>query len=321
MESSLSDVEAKSFLKSNRYLLSTPNVVSLEFNDEEVDGKKTGRKIFRVGVIKKQPKENIKDPDIFIPKFLEHTKTSSNEVVHIPVEVVEEGELVFLTSDSEANPANSTACKGASVIKTADLENYGCLGANAQYRGSYRLLSAAHVLTNFNRAYIGNEILVRNDVGEYVEIGATVTDQVDVVLYETPTERNPEYVKQDLAWADITEDIGSSKIQEIGTPATIRRVRRDEYVKYYAGDSTDFDYNVKVENVNAYTKIAVKFLPERKKYVFFEDVCRIQPWIALMGERDSGTAIVAKDDHALLGILMAKPDRSRSYYFCKLELD
>ena len=56
------------------------------------------------------------------------------------------------------------------------------------------------IVTKFDRAYyIGNQILVENNKGEYVEIGATVTDQVDVVLYETPTEPDPEYVKQDLA--------------------------------------------------------------------------------------------------------------------------
>lgn len=321
MAATLSDAEAKSFLKSKRYLLSTPNVVSLELNDEEVDGKKTGRKIFRVGVIKKQPKGNIKDPDIFIPKFLEHTKTNGSEVVHIPVKVVEEGELVLLTSDRDANPGNSTRCKGASLIQTAHLQEIGCLGANVQYRGSYRLLSAAHVLTKFDRAYIGNQILVRNNEGEYVEIGATVTDQVDVVLYKTPTELDPEYVKQDLAWADIAKSNGSPEIQEIGEPTTIRKARCGEYVKYYAGYSADSGYNVRVENVKAGTRLAVLFPPERKMYVFFEDVCRIKPSMAFMGEGDSGTAIVAEEDNALVGILIAKGDSSSSYYFCMLELD
>ena len=102
---------------------------------------------------------------------------------------------------------------------------------DAQYRGSHQLLSTAHVLTKFDRAYIGNQILVQNNKGEYVEIGATVTDLDDVVLYKTPTEPDPEYVKQDLAWADIAETIGSPEIQKIGIPTTIRSARRGEYVK------------------------------------------------------------------------------------------
>ena len=90
--------------------------------------------------------------------------------------------------------------KGGSLIITADLNLRGCLGANAQYKGSYRLLSAAHVLTAFDRYYVGKNVLVENEEGDYVEIGATVTDQVDVVLYDTPNEPSPVYAKQDLAW-------------------------------------------------------------------------------------------------------------------------
>ena len=43
--------------------------------------------------------------------------------------------------------------------------------------------------------------------------------------------------------------------------------------------------------------------------------------MALMGKGDSGTAIVAEDDNALLGILIAKGDSSKCYYFFMLELD
>ena len=183
----LSIVEAKSFMESQRYLLSTPNVVSLGFSNEKIDGEKTGGKIFRVGVIKRQPKENIKDPDIFIPKFLEHTETDSNKVVHVPVEIVGEGEPQLIISDDDSpNPGNGPPYKGASVIKIAEFE-HGCLGANALYQGSHRLLTAAHVVTKFDRKYIGSEILVRNDEGFFEKIGAKVTNQVDVVLYDTST--------------------------------------------------------------------------------------------------------------------------------------
>ena len=99
MAAILSTEEAKSFLESKRHLLSTPNVVSLGFSNEKVDGKKTGGKIFRVGVIKKLPKESIQHPDVFIPKFFEQTRNSSNEKVVIPVIIVEEGELVCSLHD------------------------------------------------------------------------------------------------------------------------------------------------------------------------------------------------------------------------------
>ena len=115
------------------------------------------------------------------------------------MEVVEEGELKPLTSDKEANPGNNAPYKGASLIKIAPLQDTGFLEANAQYQGSYQLLSAARALTNYDRGHIGNEILVQNNNGSYVNIGARVTAQIDVVLYETPTEQAPAYSKQDLA--------------------------------------------------------------------------------------------------------------------------
>ena len=316
----LSIVEAKSFMESNRYLLCTPNVVSLGFSNEKVNGEKTGGKIFRVGVIKKQSKENIKDPDIFIPKFVQHTKTNSNEVVYVPVEIVEEGELQLLVSDKDnPNPGNGPPYKGASLVKIAAFE-HGCLGANALYDGSYRLLTAAHVLTKFDRKYTGSEILVRNNEGVYVEIGAEVTSQVDVVLYDTSVPNvTPEYARQDLAWANIDESKGSPEIEAIGIPTKIRRVKEGEYVKYHAGNTADLGSMVEVEDVLTSAKVPVEFCIRGRKYGFFKDICRIEPLGHLMDEGDSGTAIVAEDDNALLGILIAKT--KTAYYFCKLELD
>ena len=164
--------EAKSFLKSKRYLLSTPNVVSLGFSNEKLDGGKKGRgKIFRVGVIKKLSQESIKHPDIFIPKFFEHAVTGSDEKVAIPVKVVEEGEIFATVPEADkpegegVKPLKSAPYQGGSLIRNADLDFFGCLGANAQYTGAYRLLSAAHVLTKFDRSYIGKQIsvwMVRN---------------------------------------------------------------------------------------------------------------------------------------------------------------
>ena len=323
----LSIEEAKSFLKSKEYLLSTPNVVSLGFINEKVNGKKTGGKIFRVGVIEIKSKDNIKDPDIFVPKFLKHTKSNSNEMVRIPVQVVEEGELeLLISSDEDENPGNNAPYKGGSRIMCPPLQGVGCLGANAQYEGSYRLFSAAHFLTKFDPRNIGNEIMVR-DNDNYVEIGARVTGQAYVALYDTPDVRNPQFAQQDLAWANITEDRGSPEIEVVGTPTQIRPVRQGEGVKYYGGRSRDNGRHVKVEDVISLTKPKVLFPDGAIKYCYFEDVCRIEPENSGLTKGDSGTAIVAEDDDALLGILMSgsncpNTNTNRStYYFSKLALD
>ena len=305
-------------------------MVSLLFTNERVDGKKTGGKIFRVGVIKKLPKTKIEQPDIFIPKFFEHKLSSSNEKVVIPVTVVEEGELKFLGNHVEARNsgdpllyADDAAYKGGSLIKNVAIKEEGCLGVNTQYQGSYRLLSAAHVLTKFDRSNIGKEISLRNKQGNFVPIGATVTGQVDVVVYDTESEPNPVRAKQDLAWADIPAGIMLKyfpEIEIIGKPEKIRRVIDDETVKCYAGCSADWWEDVEVSSTTAETKIKIDSLSD-PKFVFLEEVCWINRELMFtksrVGEGDSGTAIVAEKDNALLGILIGQTERS--HYFCKLE--
>lgn len=203
------------------------------------------------------------------------------------------------------------------MIRNAGLNLRGCLGANAQYTGAYRLLSAAHVLTKFDRNYIGKQISVL-DGSQWVDIGATVTDQVDVVLYDSSTVPDPVRAKQDLAWANITPDRGSPAIIDIGTPGGIRRIEGDEKVKLYAGRTGEMETDVPVDDIYAEIKLKVETPSGAKKYAYFEDVCRIeQPILAESG--DSGTAIVAEDDNALLGILFCITSMFTSY-FCKLQL-
>ena len=305
-------------------------MVSLLFTNEWVDGKNTGGKIFRVGVIKKLPKTKIEEPNIFIPKFFQHNLDSSNEMVAIPVTVVEEGELKFLGNHVEdrnsGDPllyADDAAYKGGSLIRNVAIKEAGCLGVNTQYQGSYRLLSAAHVLTKFDRSNIGKEISLKIEQKKFVPIGATITDQVNVVVYDTESEPNPVRAKQDLAWADIPREMMlkySPEIETIGKPGKIRRVIDGEKVKCYAGCSGDRWEEVKVSSTTAKTRMRMDPF-SNPKFVFFEEVCWIdrkrmfpKPYV---GEGDSGTAIVAEEDNALLGILIAQTELS--YYFCKLE--
>ena len=323
-EAMLSSEEAKRFLKSNRRFLSTPNVVSLGFiNGKWDDEKRRRRRIFRVGVIKKLSQDNIKDPDIFIPKFLEHTVTGSDEIVDIPVKIFEEGELVAtvegvdISQSQGGNLQGAAPYEGGSVIRNADLDFEGCLGANAQYKGAHRLLSAAHVLTKFDRNYIGKKILLRDGL-QWVDIDATVTGHADVVLYDSYTVSDPVLANQDLAWANIPLDRGSRAIIQIGTPGDIRTINEDEKVKYYAGKAQMEETDVPVSDIYAEMRLRLQTPSQETKYAYFEDVCRIdQPILADSG--DSGTAIVAVADNALLGILFCKSPTLTSY-FCKLQL-
>lgn len=321
-EAVLSNEEAQRFLKSKRHFLSTPNVVSLGFINGKWDDEKRRRaRTFRVGVIKKLSHYDIKEPDIFIPKFLEHTVKGSDEIVDIRVKIFEEGELVAMVvpvmSESEGGePQVPASYEGGSVIRNADLDFEGCLGANAQYKGAHRLLSAAHVLTKFDCNYIGKQILMR-DGSQWVDIDATVTGHADVVLYDSSEESDPVRAKQDLAWANIPLDRGSAAIIKIGFPGGIREINEDEKVKYYAGNAQKEQTDVSVGDIHADMRLRVQTPSGETKYAYFEDVCRIdEPILAESG--DSGTAIVAMADNALLGILFCKSNRGTSY-FCKLQ--
>lgn len=76
--------------------------------------------------------------------------------------------------------------------------------------------------------------------------------------------------------------------------------------------------DVPVDDIYAEIKLKVETPSGATKYAYFEDVCRVEQPI-LDGSGDSGTAIVAEDDNALLGILFCITSMFTSY-FCKLQL-
>lgn len=75
--------------------------------------------------------------------------------------------------------------------------------------------------------------------------------------------------------------------------------------------------DVPVSDISVDMRLRLQTPSQETKYAYFEDVCRIdQPILADSG--DSGTAIVAVADNALLGILFCKSPALTSY-FCKLQ--
>ena len=74
-----------------------------------------------------------------MPKVV--TYETPTKKVDIPVQVVEEGVIQAL----------GPPYKGGSGLYTTDVKK-GTLGVNTTHKGQYCLLSAAHVLTCFNRA-------------------------------------------------------------------------------------------------------------------------------------------------------------------------
>ena len=300
----LSVSDSKKLTDCYRHYLSIPNIVSISYCDEKKRDRKTGRKVLCFGVVRKLKCEDITAPNVLLPKSVSF-ETEDKVKIEIPVQVVEEGEIVAL----------SAPYKGGSSIKTETIDAKGTLGANTHYKGVYRLLSGAHVLTQFDESNIGKKVLVSSDGEHFEDTIATVTGQVNVVLYDKPAQPAPVYAKQDLAWANITEDKGSPEIKEIGRVGNIRDPVLKELVQFYGAESEDLAKDLEVLDVSA--KLAVRFkINGANKYGYFEDVVKFDITEAAPLPGDSGSAIIAQNDKTIVGILMSS---SMFYgYFTKL---
>ena len=301
----LSAADAKKLIKSHHYLLSAPNIVSLSYRNEKKGGQNTGNKVFCIGVIKKPTAQQTEAPDVHIPESILF-ESEDNKIVNVPVNVIEEGEIVAL----------SAPYKGGSMVYTEGVERGGTLGVNTQYKGAYRLLSAAHVLTRFNDDNIGKKIFARSDSSEdYVYTGANVTGHVPVILYDLPNDPNITRAKQDLAWADITTAQGSPEIEQIGPVGSIRDPVENEKVKCYGGLTEDLMTNMEIVDLSVSMRLNVD-IGGITKYAFFEDIVMIDLWTASLLPGDSGAAAIAENDNKIVGIMIAAS--TFNGYFCKL---
>ena len=363
-QSMLSDSDARRLTECYCHYLSFPNIVSVSYCDEKKRDQKTSRKVLCFGVVKKVECDGIAGPNLHLPKSVSF-ETENKVKVEIPVQMVEEGEIVALNATynyeekslvktktidvkeslgvRESNIflpksvlfetedkveveipvrvveegeifALSAPFKGGSLVKTETTDAIGTLGVNTYYKGTYRLLSAAHVLTRFDESSIGKKILASSDRENFEDTIATVTGQVKVALYDRPIE-SAMYAKQDLAWANITQEKGSSEIKEIGHVGGIRDPDLGEFAQFYGGMSECLYNNLEILDVSA--KIRVCFnINGVIKYGYFEEAVKIDLTQGVTIRGDSGSAIIAQRDKAILGILMSS---SMLYgYFTKL---
>ncbi len=207
-----------------------------------------------------------------------------------------------------------------SQVMTTDAseECDGTLGVNTQYKGTYRLLSAAHVLTQFDPGNIGKAINARSDPGndQYQSMGTTVEGQVNVTLYASSSEPNPVYAKQDLAWATVTPQQGSPEIIDIGAVNGIRAPNNSEKVQFYGAASEELQSDIVVADTSTMVTVRLQVGIGSYKYAYFEDVCRLDISNASVLPGDSGSAMIAQSDKAIVGILFAAG--MASALFCKL---
>ncbi len=138
--------------------------------------------------------------------------------------------------------------------------------------------------------------------------------------YLTDLECDPKRATQDLAWAEVDDEVALPQyIEWIGKVGkNIRVPTKGEKVKIFAGESGEkFPKNQeqpKVASTKAVTTVGFQ-VPTR--YVYFRDVCRLKCSVSLL-PGDSGSAIVG-EDNAIIGLLFAGSETTLgSYYFCKI---
>lgn len=296
-------------MKKYAYLIFEPNIVSLSYCKKD----KSSDYVFCIGVTTDNG------------SFLDHVEYERpTKKIKIPVQLMEVEEMLALCNHYD----------GGSQIKVDGLNGGGTLGVCINFNGKYRLLSAAHVLTEFDEDNIGKQISLRTGLKgnePYVQ-GPKVEGHYKVILYDTMTERDPQLYSRDLAWASVTErDAPSSQVRTIGDVTKIDRPKRNNKVVFYGGSSQKLfndTENIYVESTS--TLQIVSFLIRGKtRYGYFQGICSVnltKEDYDDLEEGDSGTAIL--DQRNVVGILMSKCKyRAREQdnvvfkyraYFCKL---
>ena len=349
----LSNSDARRLTNSYRHYLSSPNIVSISYCDEKKRDQKSGKKVLCFGVVKKFEGDGVVGPNL-LPNSVSF-ETENKVKVEIPVQMVEEGEIVALNATynnevgklvaAETNDgkeilsvqasdihlpksvlfetedkvnveipvqvveegeifALNPPYKGGSLVKTETVLVKGTLGVNTHYKGVYRLLSAAHVLTRFDESNIGKKILASSDGEHFEDTGSTVTGHIHVDLYDRCSQLAPVFAKQDLAWANITEDKGSPEIKMIGHVGGIRDPVVGEFVQFYGAGSECLYDNLEVEAISAEIKVNYT-INNDIKYGYFEEPFKINITNCAPLPGDSGSAIIAQRDKAIVGILMS----------------
>ena len=193
----------------------------------------------------------------------------------------------------------------------------GILGVNITYQGTYRTLSNAHVLTQFDPKGIGNMIRYRPNQAKSFTNLYPVSDQVNVTYYTNPEQQNPTYNIMDIAWGDVTNiafasptirAVGGVSIQtsgEVRAPKSGEEFMLGNYRLCKSTKITSLIVNYKSTGVDSSGATIYTWWSSGISYV--------NP-----GTRpgDSGTAMVASSDKAVIGL--HKSASTTTGYGCRI---
>ena len=185
---------------------------------------------------------------------------------------------------------------------------YGTLGVNIKYKGTLRSLSNAHVFTLYDRKNLGKMIQYRRMVssnGEFRDL-FPVTGQVDVTYYTSKDQPKPAFNTMDIAWADVKDDKevnpniwgrsdkGPVKIELSGTVRAPKD--KEEFIvgNYRLYKTLKIKSLVKSYRCKGVDSSGGTIYSWWKKGIEFDNTG--------LQKGDSGTAMVATSDKAVIGL-------------------
>ena len=303
IDENLSDKEASELMDQYDHLFNNPNVVSLDYRIISLQkGMSSGKKVLCIGVIKE-------DISSELPKNAVYE--TSKKRVEVPVHVFVQGEIKALAP-----------YEGGSEIKNEVLKYGGTVGVNTIFKGKYRLLTCAHVLTEFDDANIRNQRKVQvkhnPEDEDFQSLPVTIEGHVPVTVYDTPNQGYPVRADQDLAWATLTAAHGLPSIKEIGSVSGIRKPELYETITLFGAASQEPLKNIPIISNIARPRMKFPTSNGGEKYVFFHNFWTLQIIEGIVMRGDSGSAVIAEVDKAIVGILVCSGGPLYAY-FCALK--
>jgi V8-like Glu-specific endopeptidase len=272
--------------------LSRPNVVGLSAGTKRVAGSDTGQPAIVVHVMEKKPTTALGPDEIVIPERVSMDRLGANgrvETVSVATDVIQVGVDQCDIFDQRVRPA-----PGGYQIAAKGIEGTGTLGVSIVWAGRYRLLTNNHVISE--NGHLGADVFQPDNSGNN-KIG-TVDGYVPVVTYPRNDEPHPAYNNQDLAYANVTEEMAERAIVLLGTPKGLRAPKVGETVRL-VGKQTAQVKTTKVRSITLLKKL--EWLPGQ--WAWFERMIELEDRVTQSG--DSGSAYVAQDDDMVVGLHVA----------------
>ena len=179
-------------------------------------------------------------------------------------------------------------------------------------------MSNAHVFTEFDPNGIGRMIKYRQSSYDSFKNLFPVTGQVTVTYYTNDNQQNPTHNTMDIAWGDVTNSalvsptIKAAGSVSIQTSGAVRAPVNGE--KFMLGNYWFYKSNIKITSLITSYKSYIEGSSGGKIYTWWKNgIVFDNPG---MGAGDSGTAMVATSDKAVIGLLRA--GTSKTAYGCPI---